>query len=176
MFLHPNEAKQNRDTAHRLEFVVRNKVFEISSASRRVLWVVKIQPIKITLERSVNKFVVFLNDCNACPVAAFYLFIFLALWGHTRPPCYCTTQSVCSLSGCPCSLGAPFAADGIVLTVRQASQTKLNRDNFLWVSGAPTSLEPRCPFPDKERRPRLTLPSTMNPFTLTKCCPVVSSV
>lgn len=38
--------------------------------------VVKIQPIKITLERSVNKFVVFLNDCNACPVAAFFLFFF----------------------------------------------------------------------------------------------------
>lgn len=46
------------------------------------------------------------------------------------------------------------AADGIVLTVRHAVQTKLNQDNFLLLSGA----EGAGPYRTltKERRPRLT--------------------
>lgn len=50
------------------------------------------------------------------------------------------------------------AADGIVLTVRQAVQTKLNQDNFLLVCGE-EGAGPYWTLSDKERRLRLALES-----------------
>lgn len=47
------------------------------------------------------------------------------------------------------------AADGIVLTDRQATQTKLNQDNFLLVSGGGGGAGPHWTFTDKDRQPRL---------------------
>lgn len=61
------------------------------------------------------------------------------------------------------------AADGIVLTVKQAVQTKLNQDNFLLVSGA-AGARPHCTFTDKVSWPRLT------PFTLSIYLLVVGSL
>lgn len=114
VFLHPNASKQqSRDTAHRLEPATRIK-----------------KKKKLQEEAKKINSVLFLNYCSGGPVAKFF-FGGVGLWGHARPPCYCMTQSVRSLSGCPCCLGDPFVADAIVLTARRASQTKLDRDNFL---------------------------------------------
>lgn len=56
------------------------------------------------------------------------------------------------------------AADGIVLTVKKAVQTKLNQDNFLLVSGA-AGAGPYCTFTDKVSWPRLS-PSTLSIYLL----------
>lgn len=63
------------------------------------------------------------------------------------------------------------AADGIVLTVKQAVQTKLNQDNFLLVSGA-AGAGPYCTFTDKVSWPRLS-PSTLSIYLLVVGSPYI---